>query len=242
MAFHLMTSSKKGISSLQISRELGITHKSAWFLTHRIREAMTTLRNGTTLDGTVEVDETYVGGKPRPGSGTENKRGRGTSKKPVVALVKRDGSVIAHPIERVTSKELKGAILENVHPSAKIVTDDFAGYKGIGDQFDGGHSVVTHSAGEYVNVDGEYTNTAESFFALIKRGHIGAFQSMSKEHLHRYVTEFEFRWNRRKVTDGERMVDAILGAKGKRLYYVQPRKPRSKQQRAIQLTLDLDFG
>jgi hypothetical protein len=112
--------------------------------------------------------------------------------------------------------------MRNVALPSTIVTDDFSSYKGIGKYYDGGHKVVKHSSGEYVNKAGDHTNTAESFFSLIKRGHIGAFHLMSEQHLHRYVTEFEFRWNRRKVTDGERMVDAIKGAKGKRLYYNQP--------------------
>ena len=221
MAVHLMTSSKKGVSSLQISREVGIMYKSAWFMTHRIREAMNMEREYPSLEGTIEVDETYVGGKPRKGSGN-TRTGRGTKKIPVIVLVERDGSAVSHPISRVTTQELKGAIRKNVKVSAKICTDEYRSYKGIGKEFARGHSTVHHSSGEYKNADGEHTNTAESFFALIKRGHYGIFHLMSEQHLHRYVTEFEFRWNLRKVTDGERMVSAIKGARGKRLYSLQP--------------------
>jgi transposase-like protein len=213
MAFHLMTSCKKSISSLQLSRELGITQKSAWFLSHRIREAMTDTC-AAPLSGTVECDETYVGGKEKGG-----KRGRGTKKAPVMVLVERDGQAHTQRIDRVTGKELKGVIRNHVDVNSKIVTDEFSSYKGIGKEFAGGHSVVNHSKEEYVNSDGEHTNTAESFFALLKRGHYGIFHSLSKFHLARYCHEFAFRWNLRKVTDGERMVAAIEGAEGKRLMY-----------------------
>jgi len=222
MTIHLMTSSKKGISSLQISRELGITVKSAWFMTHRIREAMRQTSNEP-LGGTVEVDETYVGGKPRY-KGT-NKRGRGTSKAPVMVLVERDGRARAMPIDNVTAKTLRGEVVKNVAEGAVIMTDELASYTGLADRF-AGHQTVNHGAGEYVrtNQDGTkvHTNTAESFFALIKRGHYGIFHQLSKKHLHRYVQEFSFRWCHRKCTDGERMIAAILGVVGKRLFYHQP--------------------
>jgi len=213
-----MSSSKKGISSMQLHRELGITLKSAWFLSHRIREAMTERGDRGFLTGTVEVDETYVGGKPRKGSGN-NKRGRGTEKTPVMVLVERDGMARTQKLERVTAKELKSVVFENVHPGAKIATDEFPSYKGLDKEFAGGHSVVCHSRDEYVNEDGDHTNTAESFFAILKRGHYGIFHSLSKQHLQRYCEEFAFRWNNRKVTDGERMVTALQGAEGKRLMY-----------------------
>ncbi len=215
MAFHLMSSSKKGISSMQLHRELGITLKSAWFLSHRIRESMAE-KHGDLLCGKVEVDETYVGGKPRKGSGG-SKRGRGTDKTPVMALVERDGRVRSHPLERVNAKALKGAIFENVDRSSHIMTDEFPAYSGIG-MYYRSHKKVNHSEGEYVREDVN-TNTAESFFALLKRGHYGIFHSLSKQHLFRYCNEFTFRWNNRKVSDGERMVEAIKGAEGKRLMY-----------------------
>jgi transposase-like protein len=224
MAFHLMASSKKGVSSLQLSRELGIKYKSAWFLSHRIRLAMKLPDDEPPLGGsggTVEADETYVGGKPRPGTGY-HKRGRGTSKAPVAVLVERDGNVRVLHVDNVTKDTLCENILINVDPSAKIVTDDFTSYTGIGAAFAGGHDTVNHSAKIYVNIDGEHVNTAESFNALLKRGHYGIFHSLSKKHLHRYCSGFEFRWNHRKVTDGERMVAAIEGAAGKRLMYAPP--------------------
>jgi transposase-like protein len=223
MVIHLMTSSKKGVSSLQISREIGVTVKSAWFMTHRIREAMRE-ETGEYLTGTVEVDETYVGGKPRKGTGP-HKRGRGTKKTPVLVLVERDGQARSMPIENVTSETLKGEIKKHVSTEAIINTDELASYNGLDELF-AGHETVNHSAGQYsrTNADGTKThsNTAESFFALIKRGHYGIFHQLSKKHLHRYVEEFKFRWNRRKTSDGQRMVEAIFGAIGKRLMYHHP--------------------
>ncbi len=226
MTIHLMTSSKKGVSSLQISRELGITVKSAWFMTHRIREAMKLPDDEPPLGGsgrTVEADETYVGGKPRKGTGY-HKRGRGTAKAPVAVLVERDGNVRVKHVDNVTRKTLCENIIVNVDPATKVVTDDFGVYVGIGTAFDGGHATVKHSSKIYVNLDGEHVNTAESFNALMKRGHYGIFHQLSKKHLHRYCTEFEFRWNHRKVSDGERMVAAIKGVVGKRLMYLPPDK------------------
>jgi transposase-like protein len=224
-AIHLMCSSKKGISSHQIARELGITVKSAWFLTHRIREAMRSQPMAGMLKGTVEVDEAYVGArKPRYRS-KQNKGGRGTSKKPILALVERGGRVVAHPISGPDATSLKGAIRKVVDPTAAIVTDEWIAYQGIGKEFKGGHHTVNHGAREYVRYtkDGGpvyvSTNEAESFFGLFKRGFIGAFHQLSHHHLSRYLDEFSFRWCNRKVSDGERMVKAIQGAEGKRLKY-----------------------
>ncbi|HEV3143491.1 MAG TPA: IS1595 family transposase [Gemmataceae bacterium] len=225
MAIHLMNSSKKGISSLQISRELGITPKSAWFMTHRIREAM---RHDGPRDplgrtnGTVEADECYVGGKPRKGTGP-HKRGAGTKKAPVMVLVERDGSSRCFPLEVVDSKTLKGEVAVHAAKEAIIMTDESRMYHKLRD--DGMHRTVEHTAGEYSRVDPDgvvvHTNTAESFFALLKRGHYGVFHQLSKKHLHRYCDEFSFRWDHRRISDGERMTAAIKGTKGKRLMYAR---------------------
>ena len=221
MAIHLMTSSKKGISSHQMGRELGVTQKTAWFLNHRIREAMRQEPMAGLLKGTVELDETYIGARKPRHKGT-SKRGRGTNKKPVMVLVERDGNARTVVIDRVDSATLKGAARAHVASSASIVTDDWASYNGLDKEFCS-HEVVCHSSGEYARTgqQGESidTNTAESFFALLKRGHYGTFHSFSREHTHRYCDEFSFRWDRRKISDGERMVEAIKGAEGKRLMY-----------------------
>lgn len=219
IAFQMMCASKKGVSAKQLQRQLGLgSYKSAWFMCHRIRHAMQSGPLADLLRGKVEVDETYVGGrKPRPGTG-EHKRGRGTTKTPVVALVERKGNVRTRVVADVTAKTLKTAIRENVDRQASIFTDEWPAYRGIGNEFGGGHAVVNHGTGEY-SKDGVNTNTAESFFALLKRGVYGTFHHVSKMHLHRYCDEFEFRWNHRGVMDGERMESALKASAGKRLMY-----------------------
>jgi transposase-like protein len=223
MAFTIMCSAKKGISALQMQRQLGIgSYRTAWFLCHRIREAKKREPLAGLLTGTVEVDETYVGGKPRKEAGAPKpKSGRGTKKVPVVALVERGGRVHARKIERVDGATLKGAIRENVDRRARIMTDEWSAYRGIGAEFEGGHEVVTHSAGEYARGDAT-TNTVESYFALLKRGVMGSFHHVSKKHLDRYCDEFSFRWNHRSVSDSERTEIAIQQSTGRRLTYANP--------------------
>jgi len=214
-AFHSMCSHKKGVSALQLQRNLGLkSYKSAWHLAHRVRFAMRAMPLKAVLKGTVEVDETYIGGKSRIG-----KRGRGSERKtPVVALVERGGRIRTKTVERVSAKALKSAIRENVRKDARIMTDEFPSYRGLGREFTGGHETVNHGERQYVRGD-VHVNSAESFFALLKRGVHGTFHHVSKQHLHRYCDEFGFRWDHRKATDGERTVEAIRGATGKRLMY-----------------------
>ncbi|MDD5556551.1 MAG: IS1595 family transposase [bacterium] len=215
IAFHLMCSSKKGVSALQLQREMGLkSYQAAWFLAHRIRAAMKEDPLASLLDGTVEADETYIGGKGKPGS----KRGRGTSKMPVVALISRKGRAYSKPVERVNAKELKGAIRKMVSKDSRIITDEWKAYQGIGREFAGGHESVNHGEKEYARGD-VHVNNAESYFALLKRGVHGIFHHVSREHLGRYCDEFSFRWNHRKVSDGERTIAAIRGIAGKRLAY-----------------------
>lgn len=227
MAFHLLCSSKKGFSALQLQRELGLgSYRTAWFMAHRIRHAMNGQPMQSMLSGEVEVDETYVGGKPRYKG--QSKRGRGTNKTPVVALVERDGDVRCMPVENVTAKTLHSEIHTAVAKESTILTDELVSYGGIGESFDGGHETVNHGRREYVRKTGGkclHTNTVESFFALIKRGHYGVYHQLSKIHLHRYCNEFAFRWRWRKVKDADRRDAAIAGAAGKRLTY--ERTPQS---------------
>ena len=224
-AFYSVCAHKKGVSAAQLQRDLGLhSYKSAWHLAHRIRLAMKEGPLVEKLKGTVEVDETYVGGKPRKGrrdaSGKiiKNKRGLGTKKTPVIALIERDGRAKTRVVDRVKASNLKAAIRENVNRESRIMTDDLKLYQGIGEEFDGGHHTVCHSHREYARGD-VHVNTGESFFALLKRGVHGTFHHISKKHLHRYCDEFSFRWNGRKVSDGERAELAIKGADGKRLLY-----------------------
>ena len=216
-AFYSMCSHKKGISALQLQRNLGLgSYRSAWYLAHRIRLAMK--QDSIVLRGTVEVDETYVGGKPRKLDGKKHKRGRGTSKTPVMVLVERNGKSVSKPMQRVNAKTLKDVITKSVHKKSTIMTDELGSYIGIGQHFEGGHKTVNHHQGVYAD-GATTTNTAESYFALLKRGVHGTFHHVSKKHLERYCDEFSFRWNHREVTDGERTVEAIKGILGKRLAY-----------------------
>lgn len=220
MAVSLMCSSKKGISAHQLHRMLGVTYKTAWFMGHRIRHAMQQPALKEKLKGIVEVDETYVGGKPRKKG--NNKRGRGTKKTPVVALVQRDGTVRSQIINRVTGKNLKRFIAGNVDNNSTVMTDDLNAYRAIEGEFN--HKSVNHSLGQYV--DGQvHTNTIEGYFSLLKRGINGIFHHVSKKHLHRYLTEFDYKYNMRKVTDGTRTTTALGLIEGKRLMYREPTSP-----------------
>jgi len=218
-AFYSMSSHKKGVSALQLQRNLGLhTYRAAWFLAHRIRAAMSKGTLSNKLKGVVECDETYIGCNPRNDKHKKHTRGRGTTKTPVMVLVQRDGDAVSRPIERVDADTLKSAIRENVDKESMIMTDEFSSYSGIGKEFIGGHHVVKHSHGEYTR-GSISTNTAESYFSLLKRGVHGTFHHISKHHLDRYCQEFAFRWNFRNVNDGTRAEAAIMGAEGKRLTY-----------------------
>lgn len=224
-AFWQLCSSKKGVSAKQIQRQTGLGYKSALFLLHRVRFALADM-SGVTLTGVVECDETYVGGKPRYRGTVEspiNKRGRGTRKTPVFGMVERGGRVHTRIVPNVTAKTLKSAIREVVDNQATIMTDENSAYTGIGAEFAGGHKHVCHSAREYVRGD-DHTNSIEGVFSLIKRGMYGVYHSVSKQHLHRYLAEFDFRYNTRHVDDGERVQLALNQAEGKRLMYREPER------------------
>jgi transposase-like protein len=211
LAAYLLCSSKKGMSSHQIHRMLDVTYKTAWFMTHRIRYAMDQ-KPKRKLMGVVEADETYVGGK---GHG---KRGRGAENKtPVFSLVERNGKVISTVVERVTAKNLRTIMVKNIASNAKIMTDDFVSYSGTGVIF-ASHDVINHGKKEYVRGD-VHTNTVEGYFSILKRGIIGVYHHVDSNHLHRYLSEFDFRYNERKVDDTKRSIKALMGIEGKRLMY-----------------------
>ena len=214
LAFHLMAASKKGISSHQLHRMLGITYKSAWFMTHRIREAMKADWTKTVLGGSgpVEADETFIGTKP----GAQKRRGY-AHKNAVLSLVERNGEVRSFHVPGVSAKTLKPYLKYHIDPEAHLMTDDAGQYKILGPEFEK-HEVVCHSQDEYVR--GEvHTNTVEGFFSILKRGLVGIYQHVSVRHLQRYVTEFDFRYNHRKDTDFQRATKALQGIEGKRLTY-----------------------
>ncbi len=213
-AFHLVCASKKGMSALQLSRMLGITYKSAWHMAHRIRYVMQPTRKAPPLRGTVEVDETYVGGKPRPYVKTP----RSKRKSPVVALVGREsGAAFTKTPETISSKTLSAAIKQHVAKGVTVMTDELPAYERIVGQY-GRHLTVKHSAGEYARGNA-YTNTVESFFALLKRGIMGSYHHVSRKHLSRYCDEFAFRWSHRDVSDTERTTAALQQIAGKRLTF-----------------------
>jgi transposase-like protein len=212
-AFHLVCSSKKGMSALQLSRMLGITYKSAWHMAHRIRYVMRPPRGTPKLAQTVEVDETYVGGKPSHKAKTSRKE----RKTPVVAMVQREGPARATTTKTLSTPALLSTVQRHVGMDALLMTDEWKAYQGLDRVYEGRES-VRHGAGEYVRGH-VHTNTVESFFALLKRGIMGSYHHVSRKHLPRYCDEFAFRWSHRDVTDAERTMTALQQTPGKRLPY-----------------------
>jgi transposase-like protein len=216
-AFILLTASKKGMSAHQLHRMLGITYKSAWFMAHRIREAMTDPKAGP-LGGAnkiVEADETYIGGK------SKNRKGKVPAKAAVLSLVEREGKVRSRHVAEVTGKTLRTAIVTQVDRASYLMTDEATVYPKIGDEF-AGHGTVNHSAEEYVRAYFWHANTIEGYFSILKRGITGVYHQVSPAHLHRYLAEFDFRYNERAglgVDDKARAEKAIKGIEGKRLTY-----------------------
>ena len=233
-AIHLMCSSKKGISSNQIHRVLEITLKSAWFLSHRIREAMREGNLGP-IGGNgkiVEVDETYFGRKSGPaptmttsGKPFTKKGNTGPShKRAVLGLVERGGPVRTFHVEKANKANVAELVTANVHHETALHTDESVLYRDMKHSF-ADHQTTKHSAGEYVRYEGEtviHSNTIENYFSVFKRGMKGVYQHCAEKHLHRYLAEFDFRYNRRiglGVDDKERANDALRGIVGKRLTY-----------------------
>lgn len=226
LAFHLMCSSKKGVSALQLQRNLGLKqYKSAWHMAHRLRHAMRSEPLASLLgklgkDGAiVEVDETFIGGKPRKFF-TRMQRGWTTKKIPVVALVERNGNARAMALKKITGKgsALRDAVRENVAKEARVMTDAAANMKFIGREF-ASHESTNHLQGEYFRAPDIHSNTVESFFAVVKRSIHGIHHHVSKQHLDRYLAERAFVWNGRLLDDGARTLLALQGAEGKRLTY-----------------------
>lgn len=222
MAVYLMCSSKKGISSHQLHRMLDVTYKTAWFMTHRIREAMkdpvfTGQMGGN--GGEVEVDETFWGNKKPKGQ----KKGRGFHhKEKIFSLVDRTtGEVRSFHVERVNIKTLLPIMKEQIAKDTKIYTDEAAVYvlgrPPMGEHFES-HEYVRHTKGEYVR-GRIHTNTIEGYFSILKRGLVGTFHHVSRQHLRRYIGEFDFRYNNRKIDDLARTNSALMGIAGKRLMY-----------------------
>jgi transposase-like protein len=229
-ALFLMTASKKGVNAHQVHRMLGISYKSTWFMMHRLREAMRTggLEPLGGRGKVVEADETYFG-KPetprvspqRKGRPYKNKRARNS--RPVIALVERGGNVRTFHAAVADADTVTRIVLENVHEESRLHTDESKLYRFAGEQFTE-HETVKHTADEYVRGD-VTTNTVENYFSVFKRGMRGVYQHCSEKHLHRYLAEFDFRYNNRAaldVNDGERAETLAAGIVGKRLTYRRP--------------------
>lgn len=218
-AFWRASTSKKGVSALEIKRNCQISYKSALFLMNRIRFAMAPDPNSAKLTGTVECDETYIGPR-RPRYKGTSKRGRGTSKVPGFVAVERGSQLRRRVVADVTMATISDALREEVDRRAHLMTDEFTLYTRVGPEY-AKHSTVCHATKEYSRGD-VHTNTAESSHALVKRGIVGIHHNVSREYLHRYLWHYDFLWNHRKLNDGERTILAIKGAEGKRLMYQQP--------------------
>jgi transposase-like protein len=233
LAVHLMAASKKGYSAHQLMRTLGIgSYRTAWFMAHRIREAMIDTPTGP-LGGegkVVEVDETYFGKRENPRKRTTRgrpfiKRGSGPAhKRAVVSLVERGGTARTFHVEDATASSIREILVRNISRESVLHTDESRLYTETGKEFDA-HRTVKHSGGEYVRYEAGaavHSNTVENYFSVFKRGMKGVYQHCGEAHLHRYLAEFDFRYNRRTalgVNDTERTADALRGIEGKRLTY-----------------------
>ena len=219
-AIFLMCSSKKGVSANQLKRELSITYKSAWFMCHRVRYAMLQeplagmLGKGGAI---VELDETFVGGKRKNNRHRRKPGSRATKKTAVMTLIEREGRVVSIRVPNVRKHTLQAIAKPIVDQSANIVTDAHLSYTGL-DQYFHSHHTVDHSK-TFVRGIIFHTNFAESYHSLLKRGIIGTFHHVSDKHLPRYLAEFDWKWNTRKMSDGERTADTIRSAPSKRLMY-----------------------
>jgi transposase-like protein len=214
LANHLLCASKKGMSAAQIARMLGVTYKTAWFMMHRIREAMRD--DGSPLGGpgkVIESDEAYVGGFKK-----KRLSGKVAPKKKVVTLVERGGAARSFHITHVNFAIVRNALVTSAHRSSHLRTDDARFYNTIGREF-ASHETTLHSNREFSRGDGNHSNTVENFFSILKRGVIGTYHHWSATHTHRYLAEFDFRYSTKNDTDSERADKALKGIAGKRLTY-----------------------
>ncbi len=216
LAIWMITSHKKGIASTTLAKDLGVTQKTAWFMTQRLRYAIRTKSFNRPLHGEVEIDETYIGGKAANRHKGDPKNQPGTGGKiPVIGAMERGGDVVATVIDRTDTATLEGFARAFVAPGTKVSTDEHSGYRHLGRIFD--HGVVRHSAGEYVRGD-HHTNGIEGFWSLLKRQIIGIHHFVTAKHLDAYVGEASWRFNGRNLGEGER-VNALLAQTAGRLTY-----------------------
>jgi transposase-like protein len=230
LAIHELNADKNGISSCELGRKLGITQKSAWFMAQRIRFAMAHTSLESKLTGTVEVDETYIGGLEKnkhASKRTEETQGRSTkTKTPVLSSVQRGGTVYSKSLKVVSSKNIRQVLNDRVSKDAVLETDTFPAYNSVGREFKA-HETVDHGTGEYVHGNA-YTNTVEGYFSQLKRSLSGTFHHVSEKHLDRYLAEFDYRYNTRGEKDGDRTKAAIKRVAGKRLTYRETKEKKGE--------------
>jgi transposase-like protein len=224
LAFHLMASSKKGISAHQLHRMLGVTYKTAWFMAHRIRESMKDdapePMGGP--GGSVEADETYFGTKDKY-RGKSKAEKKGLSKKMSVVSLVSGGKSRTFAVARADALTVRQILVTNVDRATALHTDESRLYDKTGEEF-AAHKTIIHARNQYVGPDGETTNHVENYFSVFKRGMRGVYQHCKEKHLQRYLNEFDFRYNARDIDDVERRDKALAGAEGKRLTYRRPVK------------------
>lgn len=215
----LITSHKKGIASTTLAKDLKVTQKTAWFMLHRLRQAARTKSFGAPLEGIVEADETFVGGKERNKHASKRKHAGtgGAGKTAVMGLLQRGGELRTMKMDSLKAKEVHGVIGAHVAPGSHIMTDEYVSYKGL-DGLLYRHHTINHSAGEYVRFDVIHTNSIESVWALLKRQIYGIHHWVSVKHLDRYLSEATWRYNRRSEVDASR-VDALIAQSDGRLTY-----------------------
>lgn len=218
MAVWLVTSHKKGIASTQLAKDIGVTQKTAWFMLHRLRHAAATKSFNAPLSGEVSVDETAIGGLEKNKHASKRKHlGTGSIGKTIVmGLVAKSGEVRAGVIAGVGGAVLKTVVRAHVAKGSVLVTDQWAGYRGLGAEYD--HRTVNHTVGEYVTEDGFTTNGVESLWALFKRQYHGTHHWISPKHLDRYIIEMTYRLNRRLMGEGERVNSLLEDASGRLTY------------------------
>lgn len=215
MALYVFASHKRGISSYQLAKDIGITQKSAWFLLHRLRYMFNHPTFKTLLTGTIEVDETYVGGKAKNKHSKKERTGRGIDKAPVVAMVERNGNVKGFVTPNVGSWQIYDLITKNIEKGSRLITDGFTSYKWVGMQYN--HVAVKHNE-SYTTYGDKHTNTVEGFFSHLKRMLNGTYFFASRKHLSTYVNELAMRYNTRKISINSRF-DFILTNMENRLTY-----------------------
>jgi len=218
VAMYIITSHKKGLSSLQLAKDIGVTQKTAWFILHRIRE-MLKGDNPELLGGTIEADETFIGGQNKnrhKNKQVNNPQGRSLrDKTPVIGLYQRNGLITSKVVQDTTMQSLHPIIRDSVKEGSRLITDEWGGYNGLGKSYE--HNVIQHGKGQYCIGD-VHTNSLEGFWSLLKRGIIGIYHQVSEKHLGKYCSEFNFRYNTRKINEADRFDKAISQCKGRLKY------------------------